>query len=299
MHEIIHIIEHSFLDSLKVFAVALVLYILISFIEDKIAKGLAKKNKFSPVIASFLGLIPQCGFSVVASDLYLKRHITMGTLIALFLACSDEALPILLSNPSKETIISVGIIIIVKFVVGFVTGYIVDIFYTKSKKDVHTHLEHCDKEIGDDEHVGCCSHIIGGAANHTRLYDHLLHPIFHSLKIFLYVFGITLVFSLIIHFVGQSNIERFLQTNQYISPIIASFIGVIPNCAASVVLTNVYLLGGLPLGACISGLCMNAGLGLVFLFKKRSNIKETFIILGVMFTVSILVGYVICLFAWL
>ena len=116
MHDVLHIFLHSLEESLKVFVVAFVLYILISFIEKKIAKGLGKKNRFSPVIASALGLVPQCGFSVVASDLYLKRHITMGTIIALFLACSDEALPILLSHAnSKEIIFEVLIIIVIKF----------------------------------------------------------------------------------------------------------------------------------------------------------------------------------------
>ena len=116
MDELLHIFLHSLEESLGVFVVAFVLYILISFVEEKIAKGLGKKNRFSPIIASALGLIPQCGFSVVASDLYLKRHITMGTIIALFLACSDEALPILLSHAnSKELIIEIVIIIAIKF----------------------------------------------------------------------------------------------------------------------------------------------------------------------------------------
>ncbi len=296
MEEVLHILLHSLKESINVLIVALLLYIIISFVEEHIAKGLAKKNKFSPIVASFLGLIPQCGFSVVASDLYLKRHITIGTLIALFLACSDEALPILLANPNQDTLLSVGIILGIKFVVGFITGYIVDFFYTKSKHDVDEHLDHCHHDH-EEETVGCCHHVIGGKKTDTPLYKHLLHPITHSLKIFLYVLIITLVFNTIIHFVGEDNLASFLRINRYISPLIASLIGVIPNCAASVVITNVYLLGGMPLGACISGLCMNAGLGLVFLFKKKSNLKETFLILGIMFTVSILVGYLVCLIA--
>ncbi len=294
MEEILHIFLHSLEESAKVFVVAFILYVIISFVEEQIAKGLAKKNKFSPVIASVLGLVPQCGFSVVASDLYIKRHITMGTLIALFIACSDEALPILLSNPNKDTLLSVGIILGVKFVVGFITGYIVDFFYTKSKHDVHEHLDHCEHDH-EEETVGCCNHVIGGKKSDTKVYKHLVHPILHSLKIFAYVLVITLLFNTVIHFIGQDNLAAFLSINKYISPLIASLIGVIPNCAASVVITNVYLLGGMPLGACISGLCMNAGLGLVFLFKKKSNLKESFIILGVMFFVSILVGYLTCL----
>jgi hypothetical protein len=295
MHDILHILLHSIEESILVFVVALVLYFIISFLEEKIAQGLAKKNRFSPLIASGLGLVPQCGLSIVASDLYVKKHITMGTIIALFLACSDEAIPILLSHPSDKTIVSVGLIILIKFVVGFITGYLVDFFLTRNKHEVHEHLEHCHKSFEEEVHIGCCSHPIEGVSEESKIYKHLLHPLVHSLKIFAYVLTINFIFSLIIHYVGQENLEAFLQSNKYFAPIFASLIGVIPNCAASVVITNVYLLDYLSLGACISGLCMNAGLGLLFLFKRKHDLKDSFTILGIMFGVSILVGYIICL----
>lgn len=294
MSEILHIVLHSLEESLKVFVVALVLYFIISFVEERIARGLGKKNRFSPLIASALGLVPQCGFSVVASDLYVKRHITMGTLIALFLACSDEALPILLSQADKENILSIILIVVLKFVIGFVTGFVVDLLLTKHKHEVHEHLEHCHKSFEEEVHIGCCSHPIEGGDEHSKVYKHILHPLVHSLKIFAYVLGITLLFNTLIHYLGEENINEFLQTNKYLAPLISSLIGVIPNCAASVAITNVYLLGGLSFGACISGLCMNAGLGLVFLFKKKTNIKNSFTILGIMFGVSLFVGYLIC-----
>lgn len=295
MSEALHIVLHSLDESLKVFLVALVLYFIISFVEERIAKVLGKKNRFSPVIASALGLIPQCGFSIVASDLYVKRHITMGTLIALFLACSDEALPILLSQTSKDNFLSIVLILGLKFVIGFITGYAVDFFLTRNKHEVHEHLEHCHESFEEEVHIGCCSHPIEGGDEHSKVYKHLIHPLLHSLKIFAYVLGITLLFNTAIHFIGKDKIADFLQTNKYLAPLFASLIGVIPNCAASVVITNVYLLGGLSFGACISGLCMNAGLGLVFLFKKKTNIKNTMTILGIMFGVSLFVGYLICL----
>lgn len=295
MHDILHILLHSIEESILVFVVALVLYFIISFLEEKIAQGLAKKNRFSPLIASGLGLVPQCGLSIVASDLYVKKHITMGTIIALFLACSDEAIPILLSHPSDKTIVSVGLIILIKFVVGFITGYLVDFFLTRNKHEVHEHLEHCHKSFEEEVHIGCCSHPIEGVSEESKIYKHLLHPLVHSLKIFAYVLTINFIFSLIIHYVGQENLEAFLQSNKYFAPIFASLIGVIPNCAASVVITNVYLLDYLSLGACISGLCMNAGLGLLFLFKRKHDLKDSFTILGIMFSVSIFVGYIICL----
>ena len=295
MHDILHILLHSIEESILVFVVALVLYFIISFLEEKIAQGLAKKNRFSPLIASGLGLVPQCGLSLVASDLYVKKHITMGTIIALFLACSDEAIPILLSHPSDKTIVSVGLIILIKFVVGFITGYLVDFFLTRNKHEVHEHLEHCHKSFEEEVHIGCCSHPIEGVSEESKIYKHLLHPLVHSLKIFAYVLTINFIFSLIIHYVGQENLEVFLQSNKYFAPIFASLIGVIPNCAASVVITNVYLLDYLSLGACVSGLCMNAGLGLLFLFKRKHDLKDSFTILGIMFGVSIFVGYIICL----
>ena len=219
----------------------------------------------------------------------------MGTIIALFLACSDEAIPILLSHPSDKTIVSVGLIILIKFVVGFITGYLVDFFLTRNKHEVHEHLEHCHKSFEEEVHIGCCSHPIEGVSEESKIYKHLLHPLVHSLKIFAYVLTINFIFSLIIHYVGQENLEVFLQSNKYFAPIFASLIGVIPNCAASVVITNVYLLDYLSLGACVSGLCMNAGLGLLFLFKRKHNLKDSFTILGIMFGVSIFVGYIICL----
>lgn len=294
MSEILHIVLHSLEESLKVFVVALILYFIISFVEEHIARGLGKKNRFSPLIASALGLVPQCGFSVVASDLYVKRHITMGTLIALFLACSDEALPILLSQATKENVLSIILIVVLKFVIGFVTGFVVDLLLTKHKHEVHEHLEHCHKSFEEEVHIGCCSHPIEGGDEHSKVYKHILHPLVHSLKIFAYVLGITLLFNTLIHYLGEENINEFLQTNKYLAPLISSLIGVIPNCAASVAITNVYLLGGLSFGACISGLCMNAGLGLVFLFKRKTNIKNSFTILGIMFGVSLFVGYLIC-----
>ncbi len=288
----------SLLDSLKVLGVAFVLYILISFIEDKLAHILGKKNHFSPLIGSALGLIPQCGFSVVAANLYVAHHITMGTLIGLFLSCSDEALPILISSMSKDQIVAVAIIIGIKFVIGFVVGYIIDLLLYRKKEEVEEHIhdeEHCDHDFEHQEFDACCHHHLGSTNTDSKLYKHLLHPIIHSLKIFIYCFIINMVFGTIIYFVGEETIIEFLSHFKYISPIISSLIGIIPNCASSVLITETYLSGALSLGACISGLCMNAGLGMVFIFKRRHALKENLTILGIMFGVSILVGYIISL----
>ena len=182
--------------------------------------------------------------------------------------------------------------------IAIITGFIVDLIYTKDKHEVHHHLEHCNKSFEEDVHIGCCSHPIEGGKTESPIYHHILHPFIHSLKIFAYVLIINFIFSLVIHYVGEETLSNFLQSNKYLSPLFSSLIGVIPNCAASVAITNVYLLGGIDLGACISGLCMNAGLGLLFLFKRKANLKESLSILGIMFFVSLLVGYIISLITW-
>ena len=287
------ILLDALLDSLKVFLVAFVLYIIISFIEGSIARILGKKNRLSPLFGSLLGIIPQCGLGVVASDLYQKRHITMGTLIALFITCSDEALPILISSGKKALMILP--LLLIKIIAGFVVGFLVDLIYTKTKHDVLEHKDACNHHLEEDVHIGCCHHKIEDTKEESNIHKHLLHPLIHSLKIFVYVLIINILFGTIIYIIGEDTLVKFLQTNKYIAPLLTTLIGVIPNCAASVIITEVYLLNGISFGACLSGLVMNAGLGLVFLFKKKEAIKENFIIIGVMIATSLILGYATCL----
>ncbi len=277
----------SLLDSLKVLGIVFVFYIVFSFFESKLAEKLQKNKKLSPFLGSLFGIIPQCGFSVVASDLYIKQHITMGTLIAVFIACSDEALPILLSNPDK--ILSAIPLIIIKFILGFVVGYIVDIIMVHNKEKVKEHHTHCHHH--EEIHVGCCHHEIDNE-NENKIHQHLIHPLIHSLKIFLYVFIITFLFGILIYLIGEETINQFLINSRYIAPVFTIIIGLIPNCASSVIITNLYLLGGISFGACLSGLIVNAGLGMFFLLKNKENRKNSLIILAILIGVGLLAGYV-------
>lgn len=294
MQEIFHILKHTFEESLSVFLIAFVIYVVISFIEQKIAQCLNFKNRFSPMIASGLGLIPQCGLTIIGSDLYLKKHITLGTLIALFLACSDESIPILLSSSKPNAIFTVISVIITKFIIGMTAGYIIDLIKKDDKKVVNEHLHECHENLNEVTHTGCCEHVIEGDHQYSIITDHLLHPLKHTIKIFLYVFIINLIFNSLIEFVGHDVLTNFLASNKYLAPLFSVVIGAIPNCASSVVITNLYLINGLSFGACISGLCMNAGLGLVFLFKRKTSLKDGFLILGLMFGISLIAGYLIC-----
>lgn len=277
----------SLLDSLKVVIIVLLFNILLSFFEAVLAEKLQKNKKVSPLLGAAFGLIPQCGFSIIASDMYLKQHITMGTLLAVFIACSDEALPILLSNPNKLS--AVLPLIVIKFILGFLVGFSVDLLMSKAKHAVDEHHNHCShvKEI----HVGCCHHDIDNEKE-SKISHHLIHPLFHSLKIFGYIFIINFLFGTIIFLVGEDSIVSLLQKSRWFSPLIATMIGLIPNCASSVIITNLFLLDGISFGACLSGLIVNAGLGMIYLLKSKHNQKNTAIIFAILVSTALIAGYI-------
>lgn len=271
----------ALLDSLKVLGFSFIIYFILSFFEDKISHLFQHHKRVSPIIGAAAGLIPQCGISVVASDLYLKEHITIGTLFAVFFACSDEALPILISDINKA--IYVIPLLLMKIVFGFGFGYLLDLFVKNKKEEI---------EIDEEEiHIGCCHHEIDHET--SKLMTHLVHPLLHSLKIFIYVLIVNIIFSLIVYFIGENNIVSFLSTNPYLTPIFAAIIGIIPNCASSVLLCEVFISGGIPFGALFTGLCMNAGLGLVYLLKNKKSWKSILILEGYLLITSVALGYII------
>ena len=171
----LHLIEHVLIDTLKVFLVVLLLYFILSFFENKLARKFERSSKYSPLIGASLGMIPQCGFSIVASDLYKKKYISTGTLIAVFIACSDEALIILLAHPDK--ILSIIPLFIIKFVLAISLGYLID-FIIKNKEVIlkRKHHNHSHSLI----HKGCCHHEINDEKE-SFVKAHILHPLIHSL----------------------------------------------------------------------------------------------------------------------
>jgi len=282
------LIIDDLVDTGEVFAVALAIYILISFFETWISKQIERKKAIAPLIGSLFGLVPQCGFSVVASDLYLKERISMGTLVAVFIACSDEALPIFISNPT--TALSTLPLLGIKFVLGFVVGYSVDLIY-HPKKEVKKEEETCDE---NKIHIGCCGHEIDDKEE-NKWHKHLVHPIIHSLKISAYVFAINVVFSLIFYFVGEESIKSFLDTNKYLSPLYSAIIGLIPNCVSSVIISELYISSSISFGAALSGLVVNAGIGMLVLLKDRKAIRKTIAIITITFITGLVSGYITCL----
>jgi|LAHS01.1.fsa_nt_gb hypothetical protein len=276
----------TLVDSLKILGFAFVLYVILSFFEDKIASLLEKKKKYGPLFGALSGAIPQCGISVVGADLYTKRHLTMGTLIAIFIACSDEALPIFFGSFNQPTWYMVFPLLAIKIAGGALIGFAVDLFARKDEEEVAEHLDTCEGENAG--HIGCCGHEIEGEG---KWHEHLIHPLVHSLKIFLYAYVVSFLFGLMILGVGEDNFTNFLTSNYYLSPLYAVLIGLIPNCASSVLISDLYLQGGLPFGALVAGLAVNAGLGPLYLFKGKKSLKEALLIMGILIVSALALGY--------
>ena len=283
------VLVHALLESLNVLLAVFIFNIILSFFENKITSKITQKDKkINPIKGALFGLIPQCGISVISADLYLKQHLTIGTLVAVFIACSDEAVPIILSNPDKS--ISVLPLLLIKFVIGFVVGFLADCIL---KKDIHKIIEHkkeCNLE--DEVKVGCCNHEINSVSE-TKIHQHLYHPLIHSVKLFIYVFVINFIFGTIIYLIGEQTFVNILQNNKFFTPIYATLIGLIPNCASSVIITNLYIMGEISFGTTIAGLISNAGLGMMVLFKNKNMIKKTIVIIAILVLTSLVSGYVI------
>ncbi|MBQ6920320.1 MAG: arsenic efflux protein [Bacilli bacterium] len=267
-------------DSALVLAFVFAFHLLLSFIEDKLSRFLTKNQKLSPLLGSLFGIIPQCGTSVLAGDLYIKRYITFGTLVAVFLSCSDEAILVLLTKPSAQTIWVLPLIGS-KFVIGFAIGYLIDLIYRKQE------ISKPEEELTD---VICHEH----HHEHTKLHKHFIHPLIHSLEIFAYVLVINIALGLIIASVGEDNFKNFLVSNRYLAPLYASLIGLIPNCASSVLLSELYLSGGLSFGALLAGLLVNSGLGMMVLLKSKSTLKKAGLVVAICLVTAIAFGYIFC-----
>lgn len=310
----------TLLDSIIVLPMLLIVYYLIELIEYKWAVKLQNnrflRSKASPILATLVGSVPQCGFSVVATDLFAKGIIPVGTLLAVFLATNDEALPLLLTSQSWLTVV---ILLGVKIVVAVVAGYTANLMYhvmfkrkkhlktithqvtvttaldaVTSELDEHEHKdehEHDDKKESSDVHHGCCHHDV------TNRHFDWLHPLLHSVKIWLFIFVVSLLFGFVADiWVGEARLTAFLGGSLWAQPLLAILVGLIPNCAASAILTQLYLVGGLRLGALLAGLCANAGLGIVFLFRQKHLWREKIFVVTWLVVVSVLVGYG---FSWL
>ena len=279
--QIEEIIVDALKDSLLIFIFVFLVHLIISYFENNLSNFLVRRRKTGPVFGSLFGLVPQCGTSVIGADLYIKRYISLGTLVAIFLSCSDEAFIAILASGSDKTIMILPLIGI-KFVVGLFVGFIIDLVYPKQEiAIVEKELEHHTCHVHDKEN--------------TDLHQHLIHPLLHSVEIFIYVLVINLILGFVIGFVGEDTFKAFLETNKYLTPLYSCIIGLIPNCASSLLLSELFISGNLSFGALVGGLLVNSGLGMLVLIKNRHSAKNVFLILGICLFVAIISSYSICL----
>lgn len=271
------VILDTIIDSLKLIPFLLVAFLIIELLEHKLNNKtkniITKSKKVGPIIGSLLGVIPQCGFSVMATNLYITRIITLGTLISIYLSTSDEMLIIMISEKVEISLILK--ILLIKIFFGIVYGLIIDKIINKKKKDKETNYELCDEEHCD------CNHSI------------LLSSIKHTLHITLFIFIITLIINTIFTLLGDNYLSKILLNNSILSPFITSLIGLIPNCAASVILTELYLNSSISLGALIGGLLTSSGSSLLVLIKNNKNKKENLSIILLLYALGVLSGIII------
>ena len=277
------ILKDTVIDSIKLLPFLFIAYLIMEYIEHKISEKskekIKKSGKFGPAIGSLFGIFPQCGFSVVATNLYAARIITLGTLIAVYLSTSDEMLPILISKAVPINII-IGILA-VKFVIGVIYGFLIDLFLRTFKKGKVQEEKIVD--LCEEEHCHCENGIVKSALKHT-------------INVFIYIFILTLIINIIVGVVGEDTLKNFMTQTSIFEPIIASLIGLIPNCASSVIITELYLSGIISFGSLIAGLLVGAGAGLLMLFRINKNVKENIKIVTLLFFLGAVTGIIINLF---
>ena len=285
MQEILEMLQDTAIDTIKLLPFLFITYLIMEYIEhktsNKVKDVIKKSGKFGPLLGAIVGIFPQCGFSVSATNLYAGRVITLGTLISVYLATSDEMLPILLTEavPAGTIFTILGI----KLVLGIVAGFIIDFVIRMFRKEKVEEQEEKIEEICEHEHCHCEEGIVTSAIKHT-------------LNITIFIFFITLVLNGIIAYIGEDTIAHFISKNVILGPIVAGLIGLIPNCASSVILTELFISYVISMPVLISGVAVNAGVGLLVLFKTNKNVKENIKIVGILYLIGVLAGIILELF---
>lgn len=273
-----HIINHSIEDTLTIIPFLFIAFLFMEYIEHKFNKKtkniIERAGKFGPLLGSILGVFPQCGFSVMGTNFYAARIISLGTLISIYLSTSDEMLPIMLSEGLKLS--QIFYILFIKVVIAIIAGFIIDYIYRNKKVTKKVIHELCEEEHCDCHHDG----IIKSSIKHT-------------LSIVLFIFITNLIITGLIETIGEDNMSEILFKNTIFGPFIASLFGLIPNCASSVIITELFLSGAISFGSLIAGLLTGSGIAILVLFKINKNLKENFHILGLVYFVGVISGIII------
>lgn len=278
-----HILLHTLEETARLVPFLFLTYLLMEFLEHKAgdvsAKWLSSSGKVGPLLGGLFGIVPQCGFSAAASSLYSGRIITVGTLLAVFLSTSDEMLPILISHGTSGALIAK--LLITKLMIGIGVGFSVDaVIRLIHRKHQFAQEEPTIEDLCERENCRCGEHFALSALRHTVY-----------ITIFIFVF--TLAINLVVHGVGEDKLGTLLSARPILGNILAACMGLFPNCASSVVLTELYLSGMLPIGALLSGLLVNAGIGLAILFRNNRPLRNSVQILVLLWSIGVLFGLLI------
>lgn len=273
------IILDTLIDGLKLVPFLFLTYLAMEYLEHKTGQKtqqiVKKAGKWGPLMGGLAGAVPQCGFSAAASNLYAGKVITLGTLLAIYLSTSDEMLPILISE--KAPVMLIVRILLAKAVIGALAGFVVDVIFSKrGNEEEHEHIH----EICEHEHCHCEKGIVRSALNHT------VHITF-------FILAVTFALNLVLHFVGEDALANLVLNRPLLGPVLAGAVGLIPNCAASVVITQLYLQGAMSAGAMMAGLLVGAGVGLLVLFRVNHNRRENLKVLGLLYFTGVLAGILI------
>ena len=278
------VVLDTVIDFVKLIPFLFITYLVMEWIEHNTSESgqnlIKKSGKTGPLIGSILGAFPQCGFSAAGSTFYAGRIISMGTLIAIYMSTSDEMIPVMIAKAAPVSLI--GKVLAVKIVCALISGYIVDlILFPTRKMDVHVDID----DLCTDESCGCKS---GG-------HSILLPAIRHTVKTGLFIFIVSFVLNVTLNYAGEGAISAAFTNIPFIENMIAAVVGLIPNCAASVALTTLYIEGAISFSALISGLLAGAGVGLLVLFRVNNHQKENLRILGILYGFSVILGFIVSL----
>ena len=282
MVKLFELVWDSFLDTLTLIPFLFLTYLLMEYLEHKTGGAaenvLKRSGQFGPAIGSTLGLLPQCGFSSAAAGLYSARVISLGTLISVFLATSDEMIAIFISR-GADLLLLVKVLI-VKFVIALIAGFAINLV---------VYLIHKSKGVTENIKI----HELCERENCKCHHDLLRSTLTHTGKICGFIFVFTFILNFLVYFVGESNIALLVINKPILANVRAAVVGIIPNCASSVIISELFVEGVISAGALLSGLLVNSGVALAVLFRNNRPKKNTWIIVAILFAISVVVGIVV------
>ena len=305
MSLLLDVLLDSVIDTLKLVPFLFVTYLAMEALEHgaqaRTEAVVSGSGKAGPIVGSVLGAVPQCGFSAMAATLYAGRVITAGTLVAVILSTSDEMLPVFLAHQVATR--RMASIILLKVAVGVVAGFALDavLYFLRRDGDGKARISelceragcHCDDESDDhaDDDDGCHGHEHDHGHHHKPgVVGIARSAVVHTVQVAGFIFLITLVFGLVIEAVGQEAIGAFMAAHPLLSTFAAGVIGLIPNCGASVAITELYLSGVLSSGAMVAGLLVSGGVGILVLFRTNKSLRENVQITAFVYLVGVLCG---------